>query len=298
MSDSSSTENTRRSTGLAVAIGFLSGIAVAILFFAAFYSLSGSAEMPQVTSGVEERLLAEATAKLDGQAEQIRGAVERLEQLPIPSAAKVEPQASDDSFRDQLRQFEIVMTRMQASLDQLIEQQTQRVIADYELHVDAGYSKLVEGKNAEAIDEYTQALAVNPKGLRAYLNRGMANQQLGNWGAAIRDFRAALELRPENHAPWNNLAWLFATCPDDSLRNGEQAVEHAKQACELTEWKDYSVISTLAAAFAESGDFESAIMRHQEAIDMAPDNVKESLQGRLALYESSQPMRMKTPDRP
>lgn len=57
----------------------------------------------------------------------------------------------------------------------------------------------------------------------------------------------------------NSLAWLLATCPDPTIRDGPRAVRVAKQACDATEWSDPCILDTLAAACAESGDLESAV---------------------------------------
>jgi tetratricopeptide (TPR) repeat protein len=64
----------------------------------------------------------------------------------------------------------------------------------------------------------------------------------------------------------NNRAWLRATCPDASIRNGQLAIADSKKACELDNWILASHIDTLAAAYAEAGDFDSAVRYQQEAI--------------------------------
>ena len=81
-------------------------------------------------------------------------------------------------------------------------------------------------------------------------------------------------------------AWLRATCPNPALRNGQQAVVDAKAACNLTLWDDWDYIDTLAAAYAEAGDFDAAIKSEQKAISKTPDPDKiKGAQQRLALYQ-------------
>jgi hypothetical protein len=57
----------------------------------------------------------------------------------------------------------------------------------------------------------------------------------------------------------NNLARLLCACGDDQVRDGPAALELARRACDLTGWKRANELDTLAAAFAEVGDFEQAI---------------------------------------
>ena len=92
----------------------------------------------------------------------------------------------------------------------------------------------------------------------ALRSRGDAYLNIGDHGAAIADFEAALKIEPEDTALLNNLAWVLATSPDDELRDGKRAIELATKACELTEYKKPHILSTLAAAYAETGDFDKA----------------------------------------
>jgi tetratricopeptide (TPR) repeat protein len=91
-----------------------------------------------------------------------------------------------------------------------------------------------------------------------------------------QDYRKALELfhsalgQDPNPAVLNEFAWFLATCPDQSQRNGKQAVQYAAKACELTEWKIANYIGTLAAAYAETGDFDTA-MKYQKQVKEIPD---------------------------
>jgi tetratricopeptide (TPR) repeat protein len=90
----------------------------------------------------------------------------------------------------------------------------------------------------------------------------------------------------------NTLAWLLATCSDASVRNGKQAVEIARNACDLTKWGDWRYLDTLAAAYAETGDFESAIKFQKLAINLqnlVTNEDPNGLKPRLDLYQQQKP---------
>jgi hypothetical protein len=87
----------------------------------------------------------------------------------------------------------------------------------------------------------------------------------------------------------------LATCPDARYRDGKLAVAAATRAAELTNWKDRNVLETLAAAYAEAGDFASAVHWQQRARErfVAMGFSPNFNQDRLALYQASKPLRMR-----
>ncbi len=89
----------------------------------------------------------------------------------------------------------------------------------------------------------------------------------------------------------NSLAWLMATCCDEEIRDGATSVTLAERACELTLCASYPYFDTLAAAYAEAGDFESARHWQTRALDAANDVEKPEYRRRLALYEQGKPFR-------
>ena len=91
----------------------------------------------------------------------------------------------------------------------------------------------------------------------------------------------------------NNLAWLLATCPDASLRDGPEAVRLAEKACELTHSRRTIMVGTLAAALAEAGRFPEAVEAAQKACALASGEGDRTLLTRnqelLNLYRTGKP---------
>jgi tetratricopeptide (TPR) repeat protein len=94
---------------------------------------------------------------------------------------------------------------------------------------------------------------------------------------------------------YNNLAWLLATCPDASVRDGAKAIELAQQAVKLSGGKDPGFLDTLAAAYAEAGHFFQAVETARKALVLAKQQKQQllvhSLRARIALYEAGKPFR-------
>ena len=108
----------------------------------------------------------------------------------------------------------------------------------------------------------------------------------------LRDYRRALAVYDELARTYPELveahsrsAWLRATCPDAKYRDGKLAVESARRACELTDWHNPGELEVLAAAFAEAGDFGSAVKWQEKALTLTVEPADiQSCQKRLALY--------------
>lgn len=113
---------------------------------------------------------------------------------------------------------------------------------------------------------------------------------------AAKALERVIKIDPSDEVSTNNLSWLLSTSPIDMVRSGERALELAKKACEMTEYKKSYILSTLAAAYAETGDFDKAVEWSQKSIDMAQDdeNVRDridELKKELESYKKKQPYR-------
>lgn len=145
----------------------------------------------------------------------------------------------------------------------------------------------------EAIRRFTRALELDDKQFLSRRGRSDASISIGDHKAALADLEQALVLDDDNDGVLNNLAWLLATSPDDAIRDGARAIELATKACEETEWKQAHIVSTLAAGYAEAGDFAKAREYSQKAVDLGgeSDEVKQQLKSELASYEAEKPWR-------
>ena len=128
-----------------------------------------------------------------------------------------------------------------------------------------GNALAAKGRFDEAIKSYRQAILVNSNHSETFFHLGMTLGELGRSREAVAQYREALKLNPNLIGALNNLAWELATSPDDKLRNGAEAVSLAERACELTHYREPEFVGTLAAAYAEAGDFPEAVTTAENA---------------------------------
>jgi tetratricopeptide (TPR) repeat protein len=114
--------------------------------------------------------------------------------------------------------------------------------------------------------EFNEAQRLDPDQVKKILASAYAFEQKGDYKLAAADLREAAERFPRSDWAHNELAWFLATCPDAAYRDGKDAVAHGKLACELTKWSHAGRLDTLAAAYAEIGNFEQAVKFVREAI--------------------------------
>jgi serine/threonine-protein kinase len=175
-------------------------------------------------------------------------------------------------------------------LDIVITQQPNSVAA----YLERGAAHARLGETKQAVADYNKAIELAPNSTAGDLTRARAYAAMGDYAQAAARFDAARRRGPRDDKALNGFAWFRATCPNSSFRNGPEAVNAATKACEVTKWKDGHLIDTLAAAYAETGDFQQAMKYEAQAIASrpvsAPDTLSEMRQ-HLRAYQAHKPVR-------
>src|SRR5437763_4225341 len=154
-----------------------------------------------------------------------------------------------------------------------------------------------EGKYDLALKDCNEALRQDRTVVEAALLRANVNARLGKCAEALKEFDYLVSLHPRNVTlarALSDRAWFRATCPNASFRNGQQAVKDAKAACSIMIWKDEHMIDTLAVAYAETGDFNSAVQYAAQALavkGILPDSTK-LFQQQLAWFQQHKRIRL------
>lgn len=152
-----------------------------------------------------------------------------------------------------------------------------------------------KGDYEKTLADCNEAIRLNPNFVGFYCTRALAYSDKGDYEKAIADYNEGIHLKPDYVDTYSDLAWLLATCPDASIRNGKEAIEYGKKACEMSEWKDASMIDTLAAAYAEGGDFDNAVKWETKYLESGypashlSNDTPEKARQRLSLYEQKKP---------
>lgn len=147
------------------------------------------------------------------------------------------------------------------------------------------------GEFEKAMSDFYEALRVAPDDVPAFFGRAMCWQRMGEKGRALVEYQEVLRRVPNHPVALINRGWILATALRARHRDGVQAVSDAEQGCQLTGWQIPGFLDTLAAAYAEAGDFQNAIRWQKKAIEQLGENGAEEMKERLALYESGKPYR-------
>ena len=163
------------------------------------------------------------------------------------------------------------------------------------VHYNAATVLLQKGQRGEAIAHLEKELQINPASTEAHNKLGLAWSQEGRIDLAIGEWQKTLELQPNDLNAHFYLAWIFATFPDDTIRNGTKAISLAERALHLSGERDPRIYRLLAAAYAENGQFDEAIQTAQRGSHLAIEQENYALADRLEsnidLYRRSVPLR-------
>ncbi len=151
---------------------------------------------------------------------------------------------------------------------------------------DRGMTYRKDGEYAPALADFNRAIQLKPGEAYFYVNRGRLLERKGEFASAIEDYSKAISLNAMDADAFNLMGWILATCSDASVRNGAKAVEYAKKACDLSDWHNANIVLTLAAAYAEAGNFDSAINTEQKYLKMdgLSDEARKIGKERMGLY--------------
>ena len=141
-----------------------------------------------------------------------------------------------------------------------------------------------------AIKDYSEALKIDDKYIDAYGNRSFAYRQLKKFKEAMADLRTAMEKNPLDYKPVNDLAWVMATAAERKVRDPRKALELATKACQMTQYKNWNALDTLAAAHAANGDFKSAQQWVATAMEAAPEDKLDDLEEHMELIQAKKPI--------
>jgi tetratricopeptide (TPR) repeat protein len=151
------------------------------------------------------------------------------------------------------------------------------------------------GRVDEAILHFQTALQIQPDSADYHRQMGRALSRARRLAEAVRQYETVLQIRPDDIQAAGYLAWVLASNPDPSLRDGPRAVELALRANRLSGGQDPDILGTLAVAYADVGEFPDAIATARLALQMldpaANSPMADALRAQIALYQSGQPFR-------
>jgi len=162
-----------------------------------------------------------------------------------------------------------------------------------------GTALLKNGRAADAIGPLQAALQILPNDVDSHCELATAFLQTGRAKTAVGEYEKVLQIQPDCLQANANLAWILASNPDASLRDGSRAVRLALRAEQLSGGQDPFVMAALGAAYAEVGDFSQAVAAAQRALQISGEEshspLADTVRAQLALYRAGSPFRDTSP---
>jgi tetratricopeptide (TPR) repeat protein len=189
-----------------------------------------------------------------------------------------------------------VLLGRQGKFDEAVTQfnEALRIKPDFsDAHSNLGYVFLHQDKFDQAVTHLDRAVQLDPNSGKSQYYLAIALGEKGKFIEAVTHYDEALRLEPNSVDPLNSLAWLQATHNQTQIYNPQRAVQLAKKACELTGYKNATLLDTLAAAYAAEGSFTEAVNYSEKGLELAKSSGNSQLaaqiQKRLDLYKIGQP---------
>lgn len=173
-----------------------------------------------------------------------------------------------------------------------LELSPETAIEKVSIYQSRGEAWLAKKEYDRALQDFDECLVLYPDGIIWVKERRRALRLAGRFDELIAELKRATETGKRQAIDCEDLALVFAACPDAKYRDAKKAIEYATKACELTKWESPYALSALAAAYAEARKFRDAIKYQLKAVELAKrPKEKTSLQERLKLYENGKPYR-------
>jgi tetratricopeptide (TPR) repeat protein len=162
-------------------------------------------------------------------------------------------------------------------------------------HAGLAIALMQNGNASEAFFHWQKSLELEPGNVFARDNLGVALAQQRRTREAVAQWQESLKCEPDDESAQNKLAWVLATAPDPSLRDGARAVQLAERALQLSGHRKAEVFRVLAAAYAETGRFRAAIEIANRGLQLATEQkdsaLADELRKNISLFENNVPLR-------
>lgn len=210
----------------------------------------------------------------------------------LPIIGNTSAQANDE-FAEEYKAYQQYMRSAQADFQKkdypgAITNYSKAVeLSPFEInsYYNRGISYYKTGKEEEAEGDFDKVIIMDPRMSSAYVYRGLCRDELKRYKDALNDYTRALELKPNDAAIHNNIAYLYVSADDERFRDKTKALEHAKRAAELSNNKNAEILDTLAKAHFINGQIKEAIEIESKAIKLDPYN--DEFKVRLKEYQEA-----------